>query len=92
MLACPGWWTSESRATTSYARGSHSPVLARMHQLKNKHAVLSNMHKITNMALARTRLVSSCNDAGARMESMRLFVAAATQLLIWQTAFSGCTN
>jgi len=48
MLACPGSWTSESRATTSYARGSHSPVLARMHQLKNKHAVLSNMHKITN--------------------------------------------
>ena len=48
MLACPASWTSESRATTSYARGSHSPVLARMHQLKNKHAVLSNMHKITN--------------------------------------------
>jgi len=48
MLACPGSWTSESRATTSYTRGSHSPVLACMHQLKNKHAVLSNMHKITN--------------------------------------------
>jgi hypothetical protein len=48
MLACPGSWTSESRTTTSYARGSHSPVLARMHQLKNKHAILSNMHKITN--------------------------------------------
>jgi hypothetical protein len=62
MLACPGSWTSESRATTSYARGSHSPVLACMHQLKNKHAILSTMHKITNrsplpLTLAPTFLV-----------------------------------